>query len=253
MRGLSWTVLLLTSVSLGCSSSCVAPSRGVDLTPDGLAKLRREETEAPIDRALAAKPLASFPANLAVARIESSGYHSYTADGYGSGAFSVVTTRDVESDEGFERLGKLPQVRGVAPLGRLLISRNLKSDEQLREAAARLGADVLLIYTFDTTFYTDDNATPLTLITLGLSPNRVVYVSSTASAVFLDTRNGYVYGVAEATHKAKQLTNLWEDSTAADQSRRRAESAAFDDLVAEIEKTWKGIAGTYAKSSVAQP
>lgn len=222
---------------VGCSRY-VPPGRGAELTPAALQELRVKQGDATIEKLMQLKPLAKFPAAVAVVRVQASGYRSYTAQGYGRGAYSVVTQRDVEKEADFERLTKLPMVAGVAPVGRLLLSPEMSSDAQLREAAARLGADVLVIYTLDTTFTTEDNAAPLTVISLGLSPNRVVRVGTTASAVILDTRNGYVYGTAEATETGKQLTNAWQDETAADQARRRTESAAFGRLVTELEKTW---------------
>ena len=83
-----------------------------------------------------AKPLAAFPASIAVVRVQASGYQSQTAQGYGYGNYSVVTTRDVEKDDCMERLEKLPQVAGIAPIGRLLLTPHLQSDMELRQAAA---------------------------------------------------------------------------------------------------------------------
>ena len=72
--------------------------------------------------------------------------------------------------EQIARLERLPMVRGLAPIGRVLLPFDLNSDRELRQAAAELHADMLLIYTLDTTFVVDDKALPLTVITLGLSP-----------------------------------------------------------------------------------
>jgi hypothetical protein len=76
------------------------------------------------------------------------------------------------------------------------------------------------------------------VITLGPSPHEQVRVTSTASAILLDTRNAYVYGLAEATSQQKRLTSSWQSSEAVDETRRAAESDAFDKLVGELERTW---------------
>ena len=54
------------------------------------------------------KPMAEFPANMVVIRVQEQGYKSYTSEGYGHGKFSVVFVRDIEKDEDFDRLNKLP-------------------------------------------------------------------------------------------------------------------------------------------------
>jgi hypothetical protein len=43
-------------------------------------------------------------------------------------------------------------LRGLAPLNRLVLPQQLQSDRELRVGAAKLHADMLLIYTLDTTF-----------------------------------------------------------------------------------------------------
>src|SRR5205807_1721864 len=111
---------------------------------------------------------------------------SGSAQTYGRGAYTVVTTRDVESNDGkdqMEPLEKLPMMTGIAPINRLLLPEELKSDLELRQAAATLHADMLLIYTLDTNFKVEDAIAPLTVVTLGLSPNQQARVVTTASAV----------------------------------------------------------------------
>jgi hypothetical protein len=239
--------LSLMVVVSGCASYAV-PGRSADMRDVGApdASQLGPGTNGQIRESFGKRPLASFPAGIAVARVQASGYSSATAKGWGEGRFSIVTTRDVEKDEQFQRLTKLPQVRGIAPIGRLLIDGRLDSDLPLRQAAAKLQADMLLIYTFDTTFTTENKLVPLSVITLGLSPNEQVRVTSTASAILLDTRNAYVYGLAEATSQQKRLTSSWQSSEAVDQTRRTAEAEAFDKLVGELERTWAGVLTTHA-------
>jgi hypothetical protein len=239
-------LLSLCLLAIGCAEY-VTPGPGANMERVGLSKTVREaSTDGVIEKSFDKKPLANFPTGIAVVRIQAPNYQSSTANGYGSGAYSVLTTRDVEKPEQIDRLAKLPMVSGIAPVNRLLLPPNLESDVQLREAAAKLQADMLLIYTLDTAFTTEDKAAPLSVISLGLSPNQQVRCTCTASAVLMDTRNGYVYGLAEATDQKNQMTNAWQNDTAIDETRRATESAAFDKLVGDLETTWKGVVARYA-------
>lgn len=243
--------ILGTATLSGCSASYATPGGPAELRQLGVnpaAAAAAEATNAgdrftdgSISDALAKRPLATFPAGVAVARVQAPGYKSATAEGWGTGTYSIVTTRDVEVPEQVARLAKLPGVAGIAPLNRLLLPQRLNSDLELRQAAAALHADVLLIYTFDTTFTVDDQAAPLSVVTLGLSPTQVARVVCTASAALMDTRNGYLYGVAEGTDRQTQLASAWTSTAAVDAARRRAESTAFEKLMGELETTWKGV------------
>jgi len=116
----------------------------------------------------------------------------------------------------------------------------------LRLAAAKLQADVLLVYTVDTSFEIKGRGYgPLSVISLGLIPDRDACITSTAAAVFTDVRTGFTYGVAEATAKASDLSNAWDSSDAVDKKRLEAEHQAFALLLAQAEKTWTGIAQQY--------
>jgi hypothetical protein len=239
-RDVGFLVLLATLATLGggCASYLV-PGRAADLAALGLsAKTRAELTEGSIRELLERRALAAFPVNMAVVRVQCSGYRSETARGYGSGRYSVVLERDTETDGDFGKLEKLPDVRGLARLGRLLLPEHLQSNHELRRAAASLRAEMLLVYTLDTTFRVDDNAKPLTIVTLGLFPGRKTWVQTTASALLVDVRNGYLYGLAEATRKQDQTANAWTSKSTVDRARRKTESEAFSALVKEIEGMW---------------
>jgi hypothetical protein len=210
---------------------------------------RDQQSDALVVQTLAKKPLATFPTAVAVIRVQGPGYSSWTAKGWGGGAFSVVMGRDIENMEPrLEQLAHLPMITALVPVNRLLLPAELHSDLDLRQAAAALHADVVLVYTLDTTFQVQDVVAPLTVITLGLSPNQVAHVLCTASAVLIDTRNGYVYGIAEATDQQNQLASGWTSDAAVDQTRKRVESKAFERLVTNLEATWKQIVANRASS-----
>jgi hypothetical protein len=235
---------VLACAVAGCASYA-APGPGANLAMI-TGEDRQSLTDPNVQVALDRKPLAKFPAGVAVVRVQAPQYESRTATSYGRGAFSVVTTRDVEKDETVDRLARLPQVSGIATIGRLLLPASLTSDRELRQAAAQLNADMLLVYTLDTSFYVRDMAKPLSVVSLGLSPNQQARVVTTASAVLMDTRNGYVYGMAEATERNERLANGWTSEDAIDAARLKTESRAFEKLVGNLETTWKTVVARYA-------
>jgi hypothetical protein len=241
--------LVLLAALQGCAQYA-APGGAANFGKLGVTPMARDAmTDHDVRTSLDRKPLAAFPAAIATVRVQEPCYRSYSTSGIGVGNYSVVTTREAETNEQMERLAKLPKTRGIAPLNSIVLkpyASHLESDLQLRQAAADVQADLLLIYTFDTQFKTEDKAAPLTVLTLGLSPNKQVRLTTTASAVLMDTRNGYVYGLAEATTRQNNLTNAWQNDTTIDETRRKTEAEAFAKLVGEVEGTWKRVIATYA-------
>src|SRR5688572_16047936 len=146
LKPLALTTLIVAIT--GCAASYHAPGRAADFRALGITP-EAQAAGAPTDinSAFNRKPLASFPAGVAAVRIQAPGYHSRTAEVHGHGAFSVVTTRDVESAESMDRLTKLPHLRGIAPVNRMLLPAQLNSAHDLRMAAAQIQADMVLVYT----------------------------------------------------------------------------------------------------------
>ena len=152
------------------------------------------------------------------------------------------------TDTRIEELSQWEAVRSVTPLSRLLIPAQLTSIDDLRTASAGLRSDVLIVFTLDTSFRVDGKSIgPLSLISLGLMRDRETVVNTTASAVFVDVRSGFVYGVAESTASEKQTTSAWSSANAADQGRLNTEREAFDGLLRELEKTWRSIVAEHGQ------
>lgn len=239
MNRLFLGIMLVANIALmqGCATY-TTPGAGVNLSSladDDIADLMKVE------------PASEFPARIAVARVQASGYITRTNSGYGSGRYSVVTTRDVEEESDFEKLSNLELVAGVAPLSRLLLPPNLDSIKDLRLSAARLKTDLILIYSVDTVFHVEGTPLgPLSAITLGFLPNKKAFVSSTTSGALIDVRTGFVYGVAEATEREEQRTTIWNSQDAIEEARMRSERASFKSFVGEFEKLWKNILTQYA-------
>jgi hypothetical protein len=196
------------------------------------------------------RPAASFPARLAVVRVQASGYSSLSnSNCHGSGRYCVLTTRDIESEADFERLAKNPMVSDLALMNRILVPTSLQSTKELRLAAAALKADLVLLYTMDTGFRVEStDLGPLALVSLGFFPNKKAIVTSTASAALYDVRSGFLYGVAEATARQEQRGTVWSSSSAVDNARMKAEAEAFVKLVGELEKLFTNVSREQAKA-----
>ncbi len=239
-------VLTVVLVGGGCAAKYTAPGgpasfRAMGITEDDA----RELTDVSIAERLDRKPTAGFPASLAVVRVQDRSYRAYQTASYGVGAYSVVSVRDVETDEAFERIERMPMVRGVAALNKLVLPSEFNDERDLRTGAASVQADMLFIYTFDTVFEIEDKIKPLSVITLGLFPQDQARVTSSVYGILVDTRTGYVYGLAEGTAHEAQLANAWTSKAAIDQSRRRAESQAFDEMVQSFVSAWDGVVQEY--------
>ena len=188
------------------------------------------------------KPVAPFPAAIAAVHVQAPSYSNYYLQRNGGVVggirYSVVMVRDAEQQSQFDKIASLPQVAGLASINRLLLPPNFQGEKELRDAAARLQADMLLLYTFDTSFFDTTLAKPLTLITLGFAPTRRVYVTTTASALLIDTRTGYVYSAYEVTAKTDLTSSFWGSAESIDEGRRVTERDSFEKLVDEFAASW---------------
>jgi hypothetical protein len=240
-------ILIAVLILTGCATYRT-PGAGVSIP---------ELTTSPnIAEAMARKPAATWPARIIVVRVQGPGYVSTSNQGYGRGRFSVVTTRDIEQEADFQRIGAMPQVAAVGMLSRLLLPGNLGSADDLRTGAAQLQGDIVMMYTIDTVFRTEtNNIGPLQTLALGFFPTHKAKVTSTCSVALLDTRSGFVYGVAESTSGADQRSDAWNEQKAIDKARARAEREAFTGALGEVEKLWGGIVAARggASTSTATP
>lgn len=228
----------LALLASGCATKYV--------TPGGPARLEAIR-DPDIREAFSAKPEANFPASLVAVRVQSSGYRSWGVQSYGHGKYSVVTMRDFEDDAHNQRIRSQPGIENVVTMNRMLLPEKLDSEVSLRAAAAKLHADMLLIYTMDTQFFGRNRSRPLTVFTLGVGPTKDLLVSSTASAMLVDVRTGFIYGALEGTQRATRNSTIWTTRDAVEASRKETEKAAFEQLIGEFEPFWKSVAARYAK------
>jgi hypothetical protein len=223
---------LLAAVLLSSCATYVTPGRQANLSTF---------TDSRVKKAFEGRPAIRFPANLALVHVQESGYQSESTRGVGTGAYSIVTSRDIETEKDIDAISKLHGVAGVVTLNRLLLPKSFSSDLDLREAAAKLQTDAIVIYTIATEFSDSEVIPPLTTITLGLAPNKRYKINSTASAILMDTKTGCIYGALEETENRSGLTIAWGSSNAIEASRKKAERAAFDKLLASFEPFWNRI------------
>lgn len=220
---------------LSACATYQTPGAGINI-----GNLSKADTD--IAELMKREPASPFPARIAIARAQTSGYYSRNNQCYGKGNYCVVTTRDVETEQDFERLGRLPMISGIAAMSRILLPEQLNSIKDLRVAAATLKTDMLLVYSLDTRFKVEStDIGPLALVSLGFLPNKKAHVSTTASAALFDVRTGFVYGAVEATAKEQQRATVWSSEEAIDNSRLKTEAASFQQLLGEFEKLWKGV------------
>jgi hypothetical protein len=238
-------VILVTAILIsGCAATYMPPGAKADLQalapPD-------------IQAGFAAKPTNPFPASIAVIRLQAPMYTNYylreNGGSYGSGRYSVVLAKEAGEDSQLERIMKLPQVTGLVSINRMLLPERLEGDKEIRLAASRLQADFVFLYTFDTSFLDTDMATPLTVITLGLSPTRKISVVTTCSALLMDTRTGYIYSGYEVTERTQTHSTSWGSGNTADAARRANETEAFRKLVDDVEASWPKFLERYAHKS----
>ncbi len=249
---LRWFSLLGLFCTLCGCAEYVTPGAPADFSQLGLTQgAKAALTDKSVQAALDKKPLLTFPASIAVVRVQATDYDSYSyhrfypQSGPQRGAYSVITLQDVEKPADFDDLAALPKVSGIAPIKRLLLDSAANSDLELRDAAARLHANLLLYYTLDTEFHTRSHVGPLGVITLGIFPEQTANVSCVASAVLMDVNNGYVYCVADSAAASSQLANAWTSDDAMDQVRRKTEREAFVGLLGQLKEAWPNVIARY--------
>jgi hypothetical protein len=222
------------------------------VTPGAKAEL---QSFAPpdIQQGFAVAPTNPFPASIAAVRVQASDYSSYSIErhggSYGRGKYSVILTREVGEDLQLERVGKLDQVAGIVSINRMLLPERLDGEREIRTAASRLQADLVLLYTFDTSFYDTQKSAALTAITVGMARTKRIFATTTCSALLLDTRTGYIYSAYEVTERAEGSASSWATSDSADELRRGNEQEAFKRLAEEMVTTWPKVLERHATTA----
>lgn len=192
----------------------------------------------------ALKPASPLPATIAITRAQGPRYANFHLSQTGGIAgrpgdrYTLVTVRELDEETLLDRITALPDVAGLTGISRLLLPQSLDTERDLRVAAARLQADLLFLYTLDTSFIDQNAAKPLSVVTLGLSPTRNITAITTASGLLIDTRTGFIHATFETTEKNRVFGTSWSSAESADTARRTTEKAAFAKLVDEFVTAW---------------
>lgn len=192
----------------------------------------------------AALPVPSYPVSVNLVRVQAADYASLSSERIAGGAFSVVMPPELSTPESMQAISQWPLVTDAGVLRASLLPQELTSLDDLRLAAAKNLADVLIVYTVDTRFESGGRQLdPLVDIPLGDAPAADACVTASASAVFIDVRTGVRYATAQSSARADDLDDAWKSATALDRKRIDVEKQAFVALLAESEKVWAQVAG----------
>ncbi len=235
----NFILLFISLFLMSCATEYVTP--GGDVKISNLA-------EEDISKILSNKPTAEFPVSIAIARIQAPNYsnYRYPPTAGNNGNFSMILTRNSEEEKSIEPLSQLEGIKQISPFNRLLLPYNYNSIKDLRLAAAKMKAQMLLVYTFDTEFTIDTkNYGPQNVFSLGYLNNKEVKVRTTASAALFDVQTEYLYGLAEATAEKNKKSNAWKKQDEVDDLRVETENESFKKLVSKIDEMWVGIYKEY--------
>lgn len=184
-----------------------------------------------------------FPLRVAAARLqyEAEGTSSYRQPGglvaHNDTAALVVAwstpTRWLENE-----LNDRGRVGGVVSLSDPVAAPLAEIVSSLRSAAARDGADLLLIYSIESRADRHMLTGVLSLITLGVFPETVAEADASSRGRLIDTRSGYVYGRYEASDGAWQPANLYTADDAEQSVHDRAERHATLAMLDDVMKGW---------------
>jgi len=215
-------LLLVTATLLtGCSSHINSPG-----VARAIEAKRAAFSDPLIARAYNAKPTMRYPATIAIA---------------GSDAAVRDHIRAISAHGKFDSLQSLPQIAGIVPLSSLLMRPDTKPDIAVREAAAKMHADAVLILATETQATDGKIIAPLTELSLGLLPNKHYELIATALAALVDTRTGYIYGVLEKSRARSGLTMAWGSDEVISRARSKAEHEAMEKLFADFPAFWRGV------------
>jgi hypothetical protein len=226
---LALVAALLTS---GCSSYMNSPA-----VARSLKEKRAAFSDPLIARAFNAKPAIRFPATIAVASNSSSTRdHVRAISAYGK----------------LDSWSSLPHLARIAIVSPLLTEEyrrgeDPKADLRLREAAAKLHADAVLILATETQATDGRIIAPLTELSLGLLPNKRYELISTALAALVDTRTGYIYGTIEKSRARSGITMAWGSDEVISRARSKVEREAMEKLFADFPAFWRGVVDTHRR------
>ncbi|MEO6789201.1 MAG: hypothetical protein ABI318_24010 [Chthoniobacteraceae bacterium] len=228
------TLLVIAAALLcpGCSSYVNSPA-----VARAREAKRAEFSDPLIARAANAKPAMRFPATIAIATSDHSvREHLRALDAHGK----------------LDSLGSLPQLTRTVVISPTIVGETdhdhrITADLRLREAAAKLHADAVLILANESQLTDGRIIAPLTELSLGLLPNKRYELISTALAALVDTRTGYVYGTDEKSRAHSGITMSWGGGDVISRARSKVEREAMEKLFADFPAFWRGVVAAHQR------
>jgi len=217
------------------------------MTPGGPAPLtafRSTDTVVGGGGAQTANAAPSFPASIAVARVQAPEFRADPPlQSRNGGHFSVVTSDQGSASGLLKGISAWPVVAGVSVIDPSTLPEAFNSPGDLRLAAAKLSADVLLIYTVDTSFRVRGQAYgPGYSIPVGTTkPDGDTGITVTASAVFKDVRTGATLASASAVAVASDVASAWPSVKMIDRKRQDTEHKAIELMLTDAQNQWTDI------------
>ena len=222
------TTLLLLAVAAVFTSGCTSHINSPAVARAIEAK-RAAFSDPLLARAYNAQPTMRFPATIAIATQSSE---------------TREHIRNLSAQGRLDTLKSLPQLANFITLSSLLYNPQTtatKPDLVMREAAARMHSDAVLIVATETQATDGKIIAPLTELSLGLFPNKRYELVCTALAALVDTRTGYVYGALEESRSRTGLTMAWGSDDVMHRARTRTEREALEKLIAAFPPFWRGV------------
>jgi hypothetical protein len=245
------------SVVIGCAfaiaiaTGCMAPYAGTapaNLGDLGLVTIRTTDgMRFQLPERQSAAPALTVPTSIALARVQHDGsWRRADAEPM------IVEWRidppaaapDRTSIPSAEQLERLDALDGVNDALTILPAFRHSSESMLvalRRAAVERGAGLLMLYTFETRTESSGGLPPLDLVTLGTLPDVVSEATTSAHAVLIDARTGFIYALAHAEEETWQLASHWTKDSAEEDVLARAERRAFDRLLDDFATAWPAI------------
>ena len=227
-------ILLLLTIAIAFTGGCTSHINSPAVARAIEAK-RAAFSDPLLARAYNAQPTMRFPATIAIATQSNE---------------TREHIRNLSAQGRLDTLKSLPQLANFITLSSLIYNPQTtatKPDLVMREAAARMHSDAVLIVATETQATDGKIIAPLTELSLGLFPNKRYELVSTALAALVDTRTGYVYGALEESRSRTGLTMAWGSDDVMHRARTRTEREALEKLIAAFPPFWRGVVEHHQK------
>lgn len=183
-------------------------------------------------------PVVPTPARLVVMRVQGPGYRSPSAQGTNCGRYCAVAETDAVAKRMLDAISRWPSIAQAEALDAGLLPSRLDSLTDLRWAAAKIQADVVFVYTLETSFVVGGRALePDARLPTAKPAENGARIDCVADGRFLDVRTGAELGQARAT-ASRSLDDAWGSIAQLEERRVQTENAAVDLLLADAQALW---------------